>query len=55
MKGIDRLRKKAEGKGLNISDDALFVVTELRSTLYWLGGILVGMMIGFGIAILLSL
>ena len=60
---LEKLRKKAEEQGLNISDDALFVVSELRSELreligglrgllLWLSGIMIGLIVGFGVAIL---
>ena len=56
---VEKLREKAKGQGLKISDDALFVVSELRSELrelrtllLWLSGIIIGLIVGFGVAIL---
>jgi hypothetical protein len=49
---IEKLKKKAQKQGLNISDDALFIVRELRSELRIWGLLIVTLEIGFGIAIL---
>lgn len=62
QKSLEELKRKAERQGLNISDDALFIVSELRLTLsklrgllLWLSGIIIGLIVGFGVAILTSL
>ena len=59
MKKMEKLREKATRKGLNIGDDALFIVGELSGELRWVGsviialqGITIGLIAGFAIAAL---
>ncbi len=51
----EKTRKGAESQGLNISDDALFIVSELRNLrglFLLISGSMIGLIVGFGVAIL---
>ena len=52
---MDKLRKEAEEQGINVSEDALFIVSEIKDTrniLLIFLSVIIGLIVGFGIAIL---
>ena len=56
---MDKLRKETEEQGINISEDALFIVSELRGEIRETRNILliflsviIGLIVGFGVATL---
>ena len=50
---MDKLKKDTEEQGINISEDALFIVNEIRdtrNTLLIFLSVIIGLIIAFGIA-----